>query len=160
MGVKAGSIKISRRLFRCHGLVFSRMKPHWNVIVFPSRSTVMGMVSPSLRTTRHLTLAPMPVHLLTGLLSTATIRSPGRSMFKAGESLSTSPMMVVFSDSRTGRPTPQTTKAKTAANTKLKSGPANATMILSQAEMGGSSSRGLSVRPSMTSMGAICGSDT
>src|ERR1043166_2830456 len=69
-------------------------------------------------------------------------------------------MTVVLADSRSGRPTPQTTQANATARPKLKSGPAKATMILSQAEIGGSSLLGLSLFPSIVSIGAICGSET
>src|SRR2546426_4561871 len=69
-------------------------------------------------------------------------------------------MTVVVSLSLTGLPTAQTTNAKRTAKPKLNNGPAKATMILSNAETGGSCSAELSVLPSIASMVAICGNET
>src|SRR6266480_5881892 len=69
-------------------------------------------------------------------------------------------MTVVASASLTGYPTSQTIVANTNASSKLKNGPATATIILSSAEIGGSCSRSTSALPSMMSIGASCGSAT
>src|SRR5690606_41251958 len=58
-----------------------------------------------------------------------------------------------------GFPMPQTTSAAASARSMEKMGPAAATMILSIGLMGGSASAP-SLRPSMDSMGAICGRET
>ena len=63
-------------------------------------------------------------------------------------------MVVVASLKPTGLPTTQTMQAKAKARPRLKSGPAKATMIFCHGDAGGSSSRGVSVLPSIASMGA------
>src|SRR5947208_1918487 len=65
-----------------------------------------------------------------------------------------------MSDSLTGCPTAQTMHANARARSKLKSGPAIATIILSSAEISGSFARSTSTLPSMMSIGASCGSAT
>ena len=68
--------------------------------------------------------------------------------------------MVVVLSASPGLPTTQTMTANANASRKLKRGPAIATMILSIAEMGGSTSFFSSPLPSIKSIGAICGNDT
>ena len=65
-----------------------------------------------------------------------------------------------MSDSLTGCPTAHTIPAKKRASSKLKNGPATATMILSRAEILGNFARSACVSPSITSIGASCGSET
>ena len=120
------------------------------------------MVSPSLRTMRQLIESSLiPPKRVTRWPSTETILSPVlRPASAAGESGTTYPIIVVASDSLTGRPTTQMKRAKATARRKLKSGPANATMILSSAEIFGSCARSMSALPSMISIGASCGKAT
>ena len=122
----------------------------------------MATLVPSLVTMRHVTLSgEVAIKCFTGCPSTSKIVSPGcRPAFQAGPVWSTQPIMAAVSASLLGLPTLQTMKAKKTASKKLNSGPANATMILSNGETLGSVSAGSSVLPSMTSIVAICGRAT
>ena len=165
-GVSAGKISIWRNPLRVHGFVSGMIGRASTVFLStrPSetRSIVIGIVSPSLRMTRHEILSsPMPPKRVTAFPSTANILSPAfKPACSAGDSGMTYPIVVVVSDSLTGRPTVQMITAKRTARPKLKSGPANATIILSSAEILGSFARSRSALPSIMSIGASCGSAT